>query len=53
MYVVELVKQYIKEVKAKNVTLKQKRHLSVIDRFTNVLFLDTIKYKSKSKSKKQ
>jgi ATP-dependent protease HslVU (ClpYQ) ATPase subunit len=53
MHIVELAEQYIEEVKAKDTVPKQSRRLSIIDRFTNILFPDMRgKGKGKGKNKK-
>lgn len=52
MHVVELANRYIEEVKAEDVAPKQGWRPSVMDRFTDVLFPDTIKHNGKSKGRR-
>lgn len=48
MHVVELAERYMKEVEAEEAAPKQGRP-SVMDRVTDVLFPDTIRYKGEGK----
>jgi hypothetical protein len=47
MYFVELIAIYKEEVKAKEAMPKKRGRPTIKERFTNLLFLNTVKYKSK------